>query len=48
MSHKAIGEKFGRDHSTVMYNVEKFGEKIKKDATINNQVTDIINNLRND
>lgn len=47
MSHKAIGEKFGRDHSTVMYNVEKFGEKIKKDSVINNQVTDIINNLKN-
>lgn len=46
MSFKAIGEKFKRDHSTVMYNVEKFGEKIKNDSTLNYQVSDIINNVK--
>ncbi|MGN0457563.1 MAG: chromosomal replication initiator protein DnaA [Eubacterium sp.] len=46
MSFKAIGEKFKRDHSTVMYNVEKYGEIIKKNSTINYQVSDIINNVK--
>ena len=48
LSYKSIGEKFGRDHSTVMYNIEKFGETLQKNSTLNNQVTDIINNLKND
>lgn len=46
MSYKMIGEKFKRDHSTVMYNIEKFGEKIKKDSNLNYQVIDIINNVK--
>lgn len=46
MSFKAIGEKFKRDHSTVMYNVEKFSETLKKNSTLNYQVNDIINNVK--
>ncbi len=46
MSFKAIGEKFKRDHSTVMYNVEKFGDKIKTNSSLNYQVSDIINNVK--
>ena len=46
MSFKAIGEKFGKDHSTVMYNVEKFEEKMKKDSSLSYQVSDIINNVK--
>lgn len=46
MSFKAIGQKFGRDHSTVMYNVENFEKKIKQDSSLNYQVSDIINNIK--
>lgn len=46
MSFKAIGEKFGKDHSTVMYNVEKFEEKMKSDSALEYQVSDIINNVK--
>ena len=46
MSFKAIGEKFGKDHSTVMYNVEMFEEKMKKDSSLSYQVSDIINNVK--
>ena len=46
MSFKAIGEKFKRDHSPVMYNVEKFSETLKKNSTLNYQVNDIINNVK--
>lgn len=46
MSFKAIGEKFGKDHSTVMYNVEKFEEKMKNDSALEYQISDIINNVK--
>lgn len=46
MSFKAIGQKFGRDHSTVMYNVENFEKKIKSDSSLNYQVSDIIRNIK--
>lgn len=46
MSFKAIGEKFGRDHSTVMYNVEKFYQKLKSDTSLEYQVSDIIKNIK--
>jgi chromosomal replication initiator protein len=46
MSYKGIGNEFNRDHSTVMYNIEKIGERMKVDSNLNSQVTDIINNIR--
>ncbi len=46
MSYKAIGKEFHRDHSTVMYNVEKFDEILKTDSVLNSQVSDIINNIK--
>lgn len=46
MSFKSIGEKFKRDHSTVMYNIKQFGEKIKTDSALNYQVSDIIKNIK--
>lgn len=46
MSFKAIGEKFGRDHSTVMYNVESFVKKLKTDTSLAYQVSDIIKNIK--
>lgn len=46
MSYKSIGKEFNRDHSTVMYNVEKLEEKLKVDSVLNSQVSDIINNIK--
>ena len=46
MSYKNIGSKFNRDHSTVMYNIEKMEERIKTDSTLNSQVSDIISNIK--
>ncbi len=48
MSFEAIGAEFGKDHSTVMYNIDKFGELIKTDSTLNSQVSDIINNIKDE
>lgn len=46
MSFKNIGKEFNRDHSTVMYNIEKMGERLKSDSMLNSQVSDIINNIK--
>lgn len=46
MSYKAIGKEFHRDHSTVMYNVEKFDEILRTDSVLKSQVSDIINNIK--
>lgn len=46
MSYKNIGKEFDRDHSTVMYNIEKIGQRMKVDSLLNSQVTDIINNIK--
>lgn len=46
LSFKMIGESFGKDHTTVLYNVEKI-EKFLKDKPYQRElVDDIINNLR--
>ena len=43
----SIGTEFGgRDHSTIVYSVNSVAEGIKKDANLNNLVTDIIKNIR--
>lgn len=48
LSFKAIGESFGKDHTTVLYNVEKI-EKFLKDKPYQRElVDDIINNLRSE
>lgn len=46
MSYKTIGKEFNRDHSTVMYNVEKMSDRLKVDSTLNSTVSDIINNIK--
>lgn len=46
MSYEEIGNRFSRDHSTVIYNIREMADKIKVDSTLNSQVTDIINNTR--
>lgn len=46
LSFKNIGKEFGRDHTTVIYNVDKMGDKIKVDGKLNSTVSDIINNIK--
>lgn len=46
MSYKAIGNEFNRDHTTVMYNIDKMDQRLKTDSTLNSQVSDIINNIK--
>ena len=46
MNFSAIGKEFNKDRTTVMYNIEEFAKIISKDSTLNNQVRDIINNIR--
>ncbi len=46
ISYEDIGKEFHRNHSTVMYNVNKLGETLKQNSTLNSQVLDIINNIK--
>lgn len=46
MSYKNIGEEFKRDHSTVMYNIEKMSQKIEEDSNLKSKIRDIINNIK--
>ena len=46
LSYKAIGECFGKDHTTVLYNVNRIEEFLKDKPYQRELVDDIINNLR--
>ncbi len=46
LSFKAIGESFGKDHTTVLYNVNKIEEFLKDKPYQKELVEDLINNLR--
>ncbi|MBQ9517161.1 MAG: chromosomal replication initiator protein DnaA [Eubacterium sp.] len=46
ISYDDIGKEFNRNHSTVMYNVNKLGETLKQNSALNSQVLDIINNIK--
>lgn len=46
MSYKQIGENFGKDHSTVLYNVNKIEEFLKDKPYEKELVDDIIKNLK--
>ncbi len=48
LSLKAIGEHFGRDHSTVLYNVNRIEEYLKDKPYQMELVEDIIKNLNNE
>ena len=48
LSYKAIGESFGKDHTTVLYNVQKIEEHLKNNPFDKELVEDIIKNLKND
>lgn len=45
MSTKSIGKEFNRDHSTVVYSLDKFSKKYNTDSKIKNIVADIIKNV---
>ena len=47
LSYKAIGESFGKDHTTVLYNVNRIEEFLKDKPYQKELVEDIIKNLRN-
>ena len=43
---KSIGEEFGgRDHTTIVYAIQKVEKQMEKDATFRNMVNDIIKNI---
>ena len=46
ISYKAIGESFGKDHTTVLYNVNRIEEFLKDKPYQKELVEDIIKNLR--
>ena len=48
LSYKAIGESFGKDHTTVLYNVQKIEEHLKNNPFDKELVEDIIKNLKRD
>ncbi len=48
MPFSAIGEEFGKDRTTVMYNIEEMEKKMLINSTLNSQVLDIINNIKDD
>lgn len=45
LSTKQIGKEFNRDHSTVLYSLEKFAKKYKEDGKIHSMVDNIIKNV---
>lgn len=47
LSYKAIGENFGKDHSTVLHNVQKIEEHIKQNPFNKDLIEDIIKHLKN-
>ena len=46
LSYKQIGEAFGKDHTTVLYNVNKIENFLKDKPYQKELVEDIIKNLR--
>lgn len=48
MSFKAIGEEFNKDHTTVIYNIEEMEKMLDINSTLNSQVLDIINNIKDE
>ena len=48
LSYKAIGEAFGRDHTTVLYNVNRIENFLKDKPYEKELVDDIIKNLKSD
>lgn len=48
LSFKAIGEKFGKDHTTVLYNVKKIEDFLKDKPYEQELVGNIIKNLKNE
>ena len=47
LSYKQIGESFGKDHTTVMYAVDKIEKTMADDASVDKIVNDLINALKN-
>lgn len=45
-SYEAIGEKFNKHHSTVMYNIQQISEEMETDSRLNRVVNDMINNIK--
>ena len=48
LSYQAIGESFGKDHSTVLYNVGKVEEFIKEKPYEKEVIEEIIRNLKSE
>ena len=48
MSYSAIGEEFKKDHTTVMYNIEEMEKLLANNSSLNSQVLDIINNIKDE
>jgi chromosomal replication initiator protein len=48
LSYKAIGESFGRDHTTALFSVNKIEELIKSSPYDKNLIEDMIKNLKTD
>jgi len=46
ISFEVIGNEFNMNHSSVMYNIKKFREKMDTNSMLNSQVMDIINNIK--
>lgn len=46
LSTKLIGREFGRDHSTIVYSLDKFTKRYNEDSKIRSVVDNIIKNIR--
>ena len=46
LSTKAIGREFNRDHSTVVYSLDKFQKRYNEDSKVRQMVDNIIKNVR--
>ena len=48
MGYAQIGKEFKKDHTTVMYNIQEMEKIIANNSSINSQVLDIINNIKDE
>lgn len=46
LSTKLIGREFNRDHSTVVYSLDKFAKRYSEDSKLRSVVDNIMKNIR--
>ena len=48
LTYEQIGNEFGKNYSTVIYNIKEISKAIENDSKFERKVNDIINNVKNE